>query len=704
MRVPETPAPLMAPPPAASPGQEPGIAQPFLHDLVACVRAPGLALSGQDGQIREGGVQGVFRSDRRLLSELVVTVDTEEPVPLAGHALPGSAARFVGVLRRSGDDVPDPTVRLERRREMTPRGLRERITVVSTAQRRVRGVLRVRTGSDLAAMDAVKAGAPPPPVVAATDGSGLRWTDPRLSVRLAAEPPPAEIDPASGTMTWDLDLGSGGSCTVDLAATAEFAEPVLFEPAQDVLWQPPGVTCPDPRLAALVQRSLDDLGGLLLTDAGDPFLAAGNPWFLTLFGRDALWAARMLLPLGTDLALGTLRVLARRQGDAFDLEAEEAPGKILHEVRRETLHLGPLQLPPVYYGTVDATPLWVSLLADAWRWGADPEAVAALLPAAERALTWIVRHGDADGDGFLEYVDHSGHGLGNQGWKDSNDSVQYADGRLADAPIALCEVQAYAYAAALDGAALLEAYDRPDADLWREWAAGLKARFRDRFWVDHPDGAYPALALDAHKRHVDAVASNMGHLLGTGLLDREEAALVARRLAGPDMDSGFGLRTLTARSPRFGPLSYHGGSVWPHDTAIAMLGLAKEGQGDLVASYLQGLLAAAPAFDYRLPELFGGEQAGPDVPEPVPYPAACRPQAWAAAAGVALLSVVTGLAPDVPAGVVSLDPLRPSPLGAVTVAGLQVAGSAVTVSVDADGGATVAGLPAGLRVGPRPAA
>jgi glycogen debranching enzyme len=428
---------------------------------------------------------------------------------------------------------------------------------------------------------------------------------------------------------------------------------------------------------------MDDLGGLLLRDGRTPdqFLAAGTPWFLTLFGRDSLWAARMLLPLGTDLALSTLRTLARRQGTRDDPATEEQPGKILHEVRAEQQVLGDLTLPPVYYGTVDATSLFVVLLAEAWRWGADPAQVEPLLPHVRAALGWMERQA---GDGFLRYVDTTGHGLTNQGWKDSPDGVQWADGRLADPPIALGEVQAYAYQAAVLGADLLDAFGLGDAQHWREWARRLAARFRGCFWVEDDRGRYPAVALDRDERAVDSVASNMGHLLGTGLLDRDEAAAVADRLAGTDMDSGFGLRTLTSRSPRYSALSYHGGSVWPHDTAVAVHGLCREGHRDQAVALLRGLVAAAPAFDYRLPELYSGDHAG-TLPAPAPYPSACRPQAWAAAAPLWALVSVLGVDVDVPGGVLRLPDRVHTGLGAFAVRGLRVGGHHLDIEVDADG-------------------
>jgi glycogen debranching enzyme len=310
--------------------------------------------------------------------------------------------------------------------------------------------------------------------------------------------------------------------------------------------------------------------------------------------------------------------------------------------------------------------------------------VDALVPHLEAALAWMVEHGDADGDGFLEYVDESGRGLANQGWKDSGDSVQWADGALAQAPIALCEVQGYAYEAAMSGAALLDAFDRPGADRWREWAQQLATRFRAAFWVEDADGPYPVIALDAAKRPVDTLTSNAGHLLGTGLLDDAESALVAARMGSDNMDSGFGLRTLSARAAGFGPLSYHGGSVWPHDTAVVLRGLAADGHHRQAASLVEGLLAAGAAFDNRLPELYAGD-ARRDLPVPVPYPAACRPQAWAAASAVVVLGAVLGLRPDVPGQASQVVPMSPSPVGALACHGLRLGDGALAVEVDRDG-------------------
>ncbi|MPZ95956.1 MAG: amylo-alpha-1,6-glucosidase [Propionibacteriales bacterium] len=665
---------------SATPGRT---LQPLLHDLVSCVRAPSLALSADDGQIRPGGVQGWLRHDRRLLTGLTVEVSGQHPDGLVSRPVGSAGASFTAVARHLGDDIADPTVTVERLRRLVDGHLEETVTVCSTAQSAVDVELVLTASSDLAPIGVVKSGQSHPVVVPDALPDGLAWRAAGLSVRLRADPQPA-VDASAGTLSWTTRLSSGQTLRVALVATVEDSVEHPFTEPDRVPWGPVSLHSNDFRVAALVEQSLGDLAGLVLRDGGDPggdlFLAAGSPWFLTLFGRDSLWSARMLLPLGTELAMGTLRTLGRRQGGADVPETEEQAGKILHEVRESGLDVGDLALPPVYFGTVDATPLWVTLLAEAWHWGAPSAEVAALLPVAERCLAWLETQAQ---DGFLRYADRSGHGLANQGWKDSADSIQWADGRLAEAPIALSEVQGYAHEAALNGAALLDAFGRPGGDRWRDWAEGLRARFRSRFWVADGDGAYPAIALDRHDRAVDSVASNMAHLLGTGILAADEVDLVAGRLASPDLDSGFGLRTLTRRSPRFSRLSYHGGTVWPHDTAIAARGLAREGQGAAAARLFGGLVEAGPTFGYRLPELYGGD-APLDAPAPIPYPAACRPQAWSAAGVVGALVALLGLDPDVPSGVVRVGRGVP-PFAPLSLDGLRIGGEPAAVEVDADG-------------------
>jgi glycogen debranching enzyme len=688
--------------------ESPPVPQPFLHELVTCVRAPTVALSGPDGQIRPGGTQGAFRHDSRVLCELLVDVNGHEPVPV-GHDEPAaSTARFTSVVRDLGDPGADPTVWIERERHVTSDGLRERLTLVNTSRRTVAATVRVHAAVDFAVMDAVKHGEVvlrSEPVTTGPDAA--TWTGRRARTTLRASiMPETAIDPDGRLrLAWQVTVPARESWTVGLtieATSVDGDQTQTFLPAAGTGWRP--VTATGPRdLVTLLDRGVADLNALLLADPlapEDVFPAAGSPWYLTLFGRDSLWTARMTLPLGTDLARGTLHALARRQGTRRDPQTAEAPGKIPHEVRCLPQHIVGEQL--VYFGTVDATALWVCLLHDAWHWGLPAADVAELLDPLEAALRWLMDDGDQDGDGFLEYQDQTGRGLANQGWKDSGDSIQFPDGTIAEPPIALSEAQAYAYEAAMCGATLLDAFSRPGGDQVRGWAERLRQRFREAFWVVDDRGRFPAIALDGSKRPVDVASSNLGHLLDTGLLAPEEAAAVAARLAEPDLDCGFGLRTLSADAAGFNPLSYHAGSVWPHDTAIAVQGLSREGYGAVAASLAQGLLDAAATFAHRLPELYGGVDAR-SRSTPLAYPASCRPQAWSAAAVVALVQAALGLSADVPGGTLTVRPRAEfAAWFPLAISGLQVAGAPLAVTVDAAGHAEVE-TAAPVRVQVRPA-
>jgi glycogen debranching enzyme len=666
--------------------------QPLLHDLVSTVRAPASVLCEPSGQIRAVGVQGMFHADVRVLSRAELLLDGRSVDSVATSPLGPGATAFVGLARWLGDTGPDATVRVTRERRLVPAGLDETITITSTAAAPVSTEVSLALDADLAPLAPVKAGRGSTP--AGLVRSGLTWAAGDLSVTVTA---PGATTGDDGTLRWPVTVAPRTSVSVSWHLRVSDPAALVTAPATAVEWSRPTVTAADRRIERLVARSLDDLESLRLrlsAGPGDTFLGAGVPWYLTLFGRDSLWAARMLLPLGTEIAEGTLRVLAAHQGTAVDPDTGEAPGKILHELRRADAQAS---LPAAYFGSVDATLLWISLLHDAWRWGLPPAAVEPLLPALEAALRWLAEHGDADGDGFVEYVDESGRGLANQGWKDSGDAIRFRTGAFAAPPIALVEVQGYAYEAALHGAALLDAFDRPGGARWREYAEALADRFRDRFWVDGPAGAHPALALDRDKRPVDALTSNIGHLLGTGLLTAKESSQVADLLASPALAGGFGLRTMSTHDAAFSPLSYHCGSIWAHDTAIVVERLARAGHPAAAATLTAGLLGAAESFDYQLPELFGGDDREA-LGRPVPYPAACRPQAWAAAAGITLLHAAVGLRPDVPAGTVTLAPLPDAPLGAVTARGLRIGAAPVDVAVAADGTATLDGLPPSLRL------
>ncbi|MGL4173294.1 MAG: glycogen debranching N-terminal domain-containing protein [Actinomycetota bacterium] len=664
--------------------------QPTLHDLVACVAAPSSAMSSLDGQIVRGGAAGVYYGDVRALALVHLDIRGAQAVPI-GHTTVGSTqARFHSVLKKLGDPVPDPTVWLERVRDVTGNTYQETLTLRSTAGTPVRCEVEVTLATDLAPMTEVKHGDVPKLVAPQRSQSGeLSWPGPDLTVTVTdwdTEPTTIDIIDNAVVAVWSVTLNPGQGLSFGWSISMIQAERFIIPARDQQWWMSPVVHCDDRRLVATLEQSLADSRGLLATTADcpdDAFLAAGAPWYLTLFGRDSLWSARMLLLLGTDVAYGTLRVLAARQGKISHAASQEQPGKILHEARAITSsYHGGLTLPPVYYGTIDATALWIQLLHDAWRWGLAPERVQELIPALEAATGWLLDHSDADGDGFLEYIDRSGHGLNNQGWKDSGDSVRFTDGSLADAPIALCEVQGYAYAAANAGADLLDAFNR-DGSACRDFATSMKTRFRDAFWVGGPDG-YPALALDANKRPVDSRTSNMGHLLGTGLLSEADTASVVQHITDPAMDSGFGLRTMADTDGGYAPLSYHCGSVWPHDTMIVLHGMAQAGHLGAGASLVDGLLAAASAFNGRLPELYSGERRVGSG-GPLAYPAACHPQAWAAAWPVMLVESVLGIKPDVPGGTLTVTPVTPNPVGRLRVEGVRVGAERLTIEVDAAG-------------------
>jgi glycogen debranching enzyme len=334
------------------------------------------------------------------------------------------------------------------------------------------------------------------------------------------------------------------------------------------------------------------------------------------------------------------------------------------------------------YGTADATPLFVMLLGELRRWGLAPEVVDSLLPAADRALGWVDDFGDRDGDGYVEYQRASDRGLANQGWKDSWDAIRFADGRLARTPIALCEVQGYVYGAYLARAHFAD--EQGDGDMaarYRSKAAALKTAFNRDFWLE--DRGWFAMGLDGDKKPIDGLGSNIGHCLWTGIVDQDRAPLVAARLLSPEMFSGWGIRTLSSAMTGYNPVSYHAGSVWPHDNAIIAAGLTRYGFVDHAQRVILAMLDAAAYFGGRLPELFGG-LGRDEVPFPVSYPASCAPQAWAAASPLLFLRSILRLDPWIPHGKVWMDPVLPPKMKRLCVARIPLAGRRVTVEVDRD--------------------
>jgi glycogen debranching enzyme len=400
----------------------------------------------------------------------------------------------------------------------------------------------------------------------------------------------------------------------------------------------------DASLERTWSRSLADLAALRLRWTGQGMVpAAGLPWFMTLFGRDTLITSFQELLLGPEPAAATLRALAETQADTDDPGRDAEPGKIVHEIRRgKTAQIWIDR----YYGTADATPLFLVLLSELWRWSGDDAIVRELESAARRALAWIDDYGDRDGDGFVEYFRRAPHGIDNQNWKDSWNSMLFRDGTVARAPIAPVEVQGYVYDAKRRIAELARRVwgdEETAARLERE-AAELRERFDAAFWL--PEHGWYALGLDAEKRPVDALASNIGHLLWSGIVPPERVDTVAERLTSGPLWSGWGVRTLAADEAGFDPLEYHNGTVWPHDNSLIALGLARAGKAAEARQVVRGLLDAAAFYDGRLPELFAGYGRNGNEP-PVEIPTSARPQAWAAGTPVLLLRVLLELEPDV---------------------------------------------------------
>jgi glycogen debranching enzyme len=447
-----------------------------------------------------------------------------------------------------------------------------------------------------------------------------------------------------------------------------------------------------PKFDVVLRRATDDLRALYIDVDGGNVVSAGIPWYSTVFGRDAIITSLQTLSLNPRLARDALRYLARRQGVKEDAFTEEEPGKIMHELRRgEMARSGEIPHVP-YFGTVDATPLWLVLLHETWRWTGDAELVRELLPNAERALAWIDRYGDVDGDGFVEYARHSAKGLVNQGWKDSADGVPWPDGALPEPPIALVEVQGYVHDAKTRMADLLDAFGECGrAGALRDEAAAMQTAIREKFWLE--DLGTFALALDGAKRPLPTVASNAGHLLWSRVPTAEQAARLAGRLLAADLFSGWGIRTLSALHPAFNPMSYHNGSVWPHDNAIAVLGLALYGKAREALPIVRALHEAAVRFEFqRLPELFCGLARERGV-RAVRYPVSCSPQAWASGAFFMVLQAMLGLFPEAPAGVLHVrNPVLPDFLEALTVSGLRVGRSRVSLQFRRHGDRTLANL------------
>jgi len=604
---------------------------------------------------------GFFAADTRFLSRSVLTIDGDRGDPVAFE----QGAPHVAVF-----DLEWKTGLAMRRELFVGRGLEEAATVWNRSDREIEAVLELELASDFADIFAVKRvedlGAPGTSEVAPSQPK--RWKDAR-TVEFADQGFPARTlvhlapppDDAAGAPRYRLRLAPGerwqlgvavqwllnGTPELDAAAfEAGLRADRRERDASLAAWWRAAPRLQAPAESVLERtwaHSLADLAALRLRWAGSEMVpAAGLPWFMTLFGRDTLITSFQELLLGPEAAAGALRALAEAQAETDDPERDAEPGKIVHELRRgKTARIWTDR----YYGTVDATPLFLVLLSEQWRWSGDDGIVLELEHAARRALDWIDSFGDRDGDGFVEYLRRASHGIDNQNWKDSYNSMVFHDGSRARAPIAPVEVQGYVYDAKLRMAELARRVWRDEATAVRleGEAAALRERFDATFWL--PERGCYALGLDADKRPVDALASNMGHLLWSGIVPAHRVAEVAAKLVSGPLWSGWGVRTLAADEPAFDPLEYHNGTVWPHDNSLIALGLARAGRREEAERVVRALLDCAPFFEYRLPELFAGGERRPDE-APGVVPTSARPQAWAAGTPLLLLRAQLGLEPD----------------------------------------------------------
>jgi len=685
---------------------------------VTLVEGATFGICARNGDIKPGAEQGLFFRDTRFLSRFQLTVDGLELDPLGAQCPAPYAGTFI-VRQPPRSGTADSTLLVVRHRYVG-NGMREDIVVRNLGRETAGVILSLEVDADFAGLFEVKEGrARRRDAIELSTGTSelsisYQFGAESRGVRVCGD---SQAKAVPGQITWQLVVAPRADVTVSVQVTPALdgvETPPRYGPGQPIetsqpaarheAWRQaaPMVSTPEERLSSLLATSAEDIGALRMFDPDHPdrvVVAAGVPWFMTLFGRDSLLTSWMLLPVDPTVALGTLQTLAQLQGSRVDALSEEEPGRILHEVRTgldTEMALGGSNL---YYGSIDATPLFVMLLGELRRWGLASSEVDALVAHADRALEWIERFGDRDGDGFVEYQRATDRGLVNQGWKDSFDGINFAGGDLAKPPIALAEVQGYAYAAFLARAHF--AREAGEVDLARHWserAQRLKKRFNEAFWL--PDRGYFAIALDAEKRPVDALASNMGHCLWTGMIDQDKAAAVARHLMSPEMFTGFGVRTLGSTMGAYNPMSYHNGSIWPHDNAIIAAGLMRYGFVTEAQRIVLGLLDASEQMGSRLPELFCGFDRQ-EFNAPVAYPTSCSPQAWSAAAPLYLLRTLLRFDPWVPFGKVWCDPAVPEGFLPLRIDRLDLAGSKVTIDIASDGW-HVEGLPDGMILEPTP--
>ncbi len=623
---------------------------------------------------------GLFSFDTRFLSRWVLTVNGKRLTALSTDDLQYFETRFF-LVPGTGTVYVDSKLSVIRQREVAD-GFHEELRVLNHENEPVTLEIRIDAASDFADLfevkDALKKkGRYRAQAVDGTLVLGYQRETYGRETRISSTAE-AVIDenglafgitvPPHGEWRTDLDVvvmsGSYDGSTPSLVAGRLQVRRDMARGLEKWLRRAPRLECDWEPLESIYRRCLTDLAALrfsTLTMPGRSLPAAGLPWFMTIFGRDSIFTSLQSLPFTSELAATTLLALAERQGTRIDDFRDEDPGRIPHEMRYGELTAFEERPHSPYYGTADATPLYVVLLDEYERWTGDAKLVRDLEHAARAALNWIDEYADLQGNGYVSYQRRNEKtGLENQCWKDSWDSISYRDGDLPGFPRATCELQGYAYDAKVRGARLARQVwkDPALADRLEKEAADLKRRFNRDFWVE--EGEYFAVALDIDGRQVDSLTSNNGHLLWSGIVDKTKARALARHLLGPRLFSGWGVRTLAEGEARYNPIGYHVGTVWPFDNSFIAWGLRRYGFKEEAARIVAGILQAAEVFDGRLPEAFGGYQRASTM-YPVRYPTACSPQAWSTGAPLLLLRVALGLEPHGDNLVV--DPAMPKWLG-----------------------------------------
>jgi glycogen debranching enzyme len=657
------------------------------------------------GEIHPHAEEGLFAHDTRFVSAYRLTINQAEWLLLSSSNLSYYAAGFEFVnpaIQTADRDLPERTIGLSLVRSVA-QAVEETWTVANYGLEQARFYLELMIRSDFADIFEVRSHAYVRRGHSHTEWDSRRRTletiytqqDFRRCCRLEIGACDSAPQYANGRLYFEIALAPGerwrAHSIIQLIGGEEPGEPAQPEAEKrrqaderQARWYTTAtrLSSGNEDVYRAYRQAVEDLGALRLEDddASDQtwIPAGGIPWYATIFGRDSLIVALQSMMVHPGFGVGTLFKLAQLQANAVDDWRDAQPGKIPHELRSgELAHFHTIPHTP-YYGTADATPLYLIVLHETWLWTGDHALLERHRDTAERCLGWIDTYGDLDGDGFQEYLSRSSRGLANQGWKDSGDAVVYPDGTRVDPPIALCELQGYVYDAKRRMAEVFEALGEPGrATALREQAAELKQRFEAAFW-DEDEGIY-CFGLDARKQPIRTVVSNAGHCLWSGIAGDQRAARVVRRLMQEDMWSGWGLRTLSAHHRAYNPHSYHRGSVWPHDNGIIAAGFKRYGFATEAGRLARDIWEAASVFDsYRLPELYAGLPRA-ESSFPAQYLGANIPQAWAAGTIFHLLRTLLGLRADAPNGRLYVHPTLPHWLPDLTIDGLVCGPARLTI-------------------------